>query len=379
LANSTKLAHSFILSPSLILCRHLFGSQPISTSFGLNNRVTRNTTNSHHHHYARINNDVPGFHKLIRDGTHCELCHTDKANSDIEFYKNLRDRFRLSQSVVQDFYERYLQKTAITHTTIVGIHIRAGNGETGDFAVRGRNIDNINIWLDNLTELLVKASRRQNWRNTVLFIATDTPYLIDRIRSLLLQKNTGGESAITVVNRDQIRPSTGSGVLFGQQGTVESRGEDCLRGWEDTMIDMMLLSHVDVLIAARPSSFTQSLPMSLVLATESSSRRVAEPYCEVNTNATTMQCFGNFSDWCCRGRTSFSLQGIQRYEYVRMPSNLFAAELNSDNKTLQKKLKIQKRPERGCAPLPAGSKQICLPYDWSEFVVKPRELLTGGT
>jgi hypothetical protein len=306
----------------------------------------------------------------MRNGSHCHTCHAEKAHRDAEFYQDLRDRFQHRRSTVLDFYHSHLRKTPAT--IVLGMHIRAGNGESGDFAQRGRNIDSISLWLEQLTDLILQAYREHRWKDAVLFLATDTPYLVDQVSTLLLEKKRWDEAAITVVHRDQIRPTEGSGVFFGQHGNVESTGSDCLQGWEDTMIDMILLSHTDVVIAARPSSFTQSLPMSLVLATNSSTRRVDQPYCEVNTNATTMQCFSSFSDWCCRGRTEFSLQGIQRYDYLRMPGNLFSAELNSDDLTLQKKLKVQKRPEPGCIPIPAGSKQICLPYDWSEFVVKPR-------
>ena len=322
------------------------------------------------HHYARINNDVPGFHKLLRNGSHCHVCHAEKAHNDVEFYADLRDRFQHHRSTVADFYQLHLRKNPTT--IVIGMHIRAGNGESGDFAQRGRTIENIDVWLEHLTDLIVQASRDHHWNDVVLFLATDTPHLVDQLQALLLRKKQWNESGITVVHRNQIQPTEGSGVLFGQQGDVESTGDDCLRGWEDALADMILLSHADVVIAARPSSFTQSLPMSLVLATNSSTRRVAEPYCEVNADASKMTCFGNFSDWCCRGRTAFSLTRIQNYEYLRMPGDLFSAELNSDDLTLQRKLKLAKRPEQGCIPVPAGSKQICLPYDWSKFDVKPR-------
>jgi hypothetical protein len=357
---------------SFLLCSYLFGPQPILNS-NQHNSSTTTISESQYHHYARINNDVPGFHKLLRNGSHCHICHAAKAQRDTAFYQDLRARFQSRRPTVLDFYHAHLRPTP--DTIVVGLHIRAGNGESGDFRARGRNIDHLALWLDHLTDLLLRAYREQHWTEAVLFLATDTPSLVDQLRELLLQKRHWDESAIAVVHREQIRPTEGSGVLFGQHGRVESNGNNCLQGWEDTMIDMILLSHADVVIAARPSSFTQSLPMSLVLATDASTRRVEQPYCEVNTNATEMQCFSTFSDWCCRGRTEFSLLGIQRYEYLRMPGNLLDAELNRDDLTLQKKLKIQPRPESGCIPLPAGSKQICLPHDWSEFVVKPRPVL----
>jgi hypothetical protein len=351
---------------------HLFGPQmiPIPTSvvFEESSLFQYNQVN----HYARINNDVPGFHKLIRDGKQCVVCSVEKAKSDTEFYKNLRERFRLRRSVVDVYYQNNLKQNFTSNRTVVGIHIRAGNGEKGDFSIRGRSINNINAWLDNLAKLILKQARAQNWRNAVLFIATDTPPLVDRLRAVLRRMQRSNNRIISVVKRDQFRPVEGSGVLFGQQGNIERIGEDCLHGWEDTIVDMMLLSKVDILIAARPSSFTQSLPMSLVLASDGIKRLFKDPYCEVNLNATKMKCFSDFTDWCCHGRTSFALQDIQKYEYLRMPGKLFATDLNHDDLNIQKKLKIQQRPETGCNPLPAGSKQVCLPYNWSNFVIKPR-------
>jgi hypothetical protein len=333
---------------------YLFGPQPVPAATG--------GTITSYQQYARINNDVPGFSKLIRDGS-CASCHRDKAAADIHFYRDLRERFRL-KAAVDEFRRRHF-----VGKIVIGMHIRAGNGERGDFADRGRGIGNVQQWLDSLTDQLLAAAQEQNWGDAVLFLATDTPSMIDRVRTLVLKKKH--HKVIDVVHLDQPRPAEGSGVLFGVQGEIERQGNQCLRGWESTIMDMMLLSHADVLIAARPSSFTQSLPMQLALATGGATRAVEHPYCEVNLNATAMRCYTDFADWCCRGRTEFSLQGIQRYDYLRMPHpNTFPLDI-ADPET-RRRFKINHRPDGGCVPLPEGSKQVCLPYDWSEFVVKPR-------
>lgn len=331
---------------------HLFGPQPVHA-------IVSNTS---YHQYARTNNDVPGFFKLIRDGS-CASCNLNKAAADVSFYRDLRDRFRL-QSVVDAFRARHF-----SGKTVVGMHIRAGNGERGDFKIRGRGIGNMTKWLDSLTDQLLAAAKNQKWGDAVLFLATDTPSVIDNVRKLLSKENE--LMAVDVVSVDQFRPAEGSGVLFGVQGKIERQNELCLQGWENTIMDMMLLSHADVLIAARPSSFTQSLPMQIVLATDEANRVVAHPYCEVNPDATEMRCYSDFADWCCRGRTVFSLQGIQRYDYLRMPHPSTSTLDIADSET-RRRLKIRNRPDGGCIPLPAGRKQICLPYDWSEVVVKAR-------
>jgi len=335
---------------------YLFGPQPVEE--------TVNVTKQHQ--YARINNDVPGFQKLIRKGDdNCSACDLNKATADAAFYAGLRDRFRL-RTFVDDLRTKHFGLGSGQQLTVIGMHIRAGNGETGDFSDRGRGIGDTETWLQSLAKQLLEAHRAQDWGDSVLFLATDTPSLIDTVRDLLAQD-------IPVVHLDQVRPEEGSGVFFGEQGKIAQKGKQCLQGWENTMMDMMLLSYTDVLIAARPSSFTQSLPMQLVLATPKTTRRVPQPFCEVNPAATEMRCYSDFSDWCCNGKTDFSLQGIrQTYDYLRMPQNNTPSILNIADPAVQKKYKINDRPIDGCIPRPQGWKQVCLPYNWSEFVVEPR-------
>ena len=333
--------------------------------------------------YARINNDVPGFNKIYRQGNTKECpCVSDKLKHDAHFYSSHRNRFRAKTKVDKFRNEHFLR-----NTTIIGMHIRAGNGEKGDFAHRGRSIDNVGEWVQNLAKLLLE---QKEWGTVQkLFLATDTPSIVPHLKELF-------GSHIQLIHLNQIRPEEGSGVLFGERGKVLNKGIACKRGWMATIMDMILLSHADVVIAARPSSFTQSMPMSLVLSTPKESRKVSKPFCEVNPTATEMNCFVDVSvlylrllssvvfdgnnmiqpvlttfvlsiqlvDWCCRGMSNFSLSGIkQKYEYLRMPES---------NKIDSDKYKILSRPDGGCVPRPEGWKQPCLPYDFSEFQVISR-------
>lgn len=351
---SSMISHSMIFD----IASHLFGTQSIPNWI-------KSPASANMGQYARINNDVPGFKKLIRDGS-CVSCNVEKARTDVAFYLDLRDRFRLKPAV-EKFRTRHF-----TGKAVIGMHIRAGNGESGDFVQRGRAIYNLTMWMDSLTDQLVAIVKSQKWdNNAVIFIATDTPSLVDRIRMLLVEKKTpNSRTAVPVVHFDQVRPSEGSGVYFGVQGKVHSEGVECLHGWENTLTDMMLLSYADMVVAARPSSFTQSLPMSIVLARNTSARLAQNPYCEISPNATEMQCFRDFYDWCCRGRTEFSLKGIQRYDYLRMPQSDIGDDVDVENAITRKRFKISQRPESGCVPTPTNTKQICLPFNWSEFVLK---------
>jgi hypothetical protein len=309
---------------------HLFGPQPLEELVNVTDL----------HRSARVHNDVPGFTKLVRKGPKGECtCSFDKAEEDVSFYQNMRKRFRLKDQVEAFRRKHFLNK----NVTVVGMHIRAGNGETGDFTRRGRVIGNADEWLQNVVDQLVRA----NWGPSVLYIATDTPPMIEKLRTLLNGK-------MTVVSFEQDRPQHGSGVLFGERGKVVTTGGKCLEGWENSLMDMLLLSHADVVVAARPSSFGQSMPLSLVLATPQESRKAMHPYCELNPTGTAMRCYQDFREWCCTGTTSFSLEGIQRHDYLRMPPETVD----------EKKLKLRLRDHGGCFPRPEGWKQTCLPYDW---------------
>jgi hypothetical protein len=120
---------------------------------------------------------------------------------------------------------------------------------------------------------------------------------------------------MTVVTMDQTRPAEGGGVMFGEHGKVLNSGPQCLTGWVSTMSDMILLSHADVVIASRPSSFTQAMPLSLVFGSSTSPSTseaggVPKEFCDVNVNATEMRCYRSFLDWCCNGTSRLGTEGM---------------------------------------------------------------------
>lgn len=318
---------------------YLFGPQPLSDLVNVTD-IGR---------FTRVNNEVGGFVKLIRKGPNKSCaCSSDKDLADSEFYTGLRERFS-AKAQVDDFRRRHF-----ANVTSIGIHIRAGNGEVGDFASRGRSIHDKERWLQRIVTLILN----QDWGPSILFVATDTPDLISKFRVLLRGK-------IPVVQFEQQHPPPGSGVFFGERGSVINDGNVCLTGWEGAFADMMLLSYSDVVLSARPSSFTQSLPLSLVLTKPKLQRRTVKAFCEVNPNATEMICYEDYHEWCCYGDTSFHLDGIQKYEYLRVPTFGF---VESNLK------KIQDRAQGDCIPRPGGVKQKCLPYDWSDFSITTKSV-----
>jgi hypothetical protein len=315
---------------------HFFGPQPVEEVL----KLTFGNNNSSNLH-IKVNNEVPGFTKLIREGPNSTCrCDDDRFDADIELFTGLRNRFR-DRGRVDRFREEYFDGH-----TVIGLHIRAGNNEQGDFVRKNRTIQNTDQWSESMADLLVSLAA--NFTNPpLLFLATDTAAILSKFETLLQGK-------IPVVHLTQHRVEHGKGVLFGEGGSVETQGEACLNGWSDSFSDMMLLSHADVVIAGRPSSFTQSIPMTMVLSTPKEERKVLQSFCEVNPAATEMVCYEDLKDWCCRGVTSFSLHSIQRYDYRRMPRIP-----GLDPKDFRHHLKV--RPEE-CTPTPHSGRE-CLPYE----------------
>jgi hypothetical protein len=307
-------------------------------------RAAKGTTDNLH---MKVNNECPGFSRITREGPNATCkCRADRFDSDIELYAGIRERFRHKDRVERFRSEHFEGRT------VIGLHLRAGNGETGDFVLKNRTIHNEDEWSRSMSKLLFSLSR--NFTDPpLLFIATDTPHIVSNFKMIL-------NDTMPVVELSQDRVGHGEGVMFGARGSVTNSGDKCLDGWSDSLSDMMLLSYTDVVVAGRPSSFTQSVPMTLSLATPKSKRKVRQSFCEVNPEATAVQCYEDLMDWCCNGVTSFSLRSIQRYDYRRMPP-LEGLNL-ADYQT-----KIRKRSQTpgDCIPTPMHRRN-CLPYKFPD-------------
>lgn len=341
---SIRVFFGFCTDPVQEVFSYFFGPQPYDEAKAMaTNSTSPNLV-------LKVNNEAPGFKRLVREGPNGTCpCTDDRLESDVEFFRGIRDRYR-AKDKVDKFRTEFF-----TNYTVIGMHVRAGNGETGDFERKNRTIPDISKWQNAIGELLVSIS--SNWTHAhppLLFIATDTPTVTTSFRTLLADK-------MPVIDLSQDRVDHGTGVLFGAQGNIATEGQVCLEGWESVYSDMMLLSHADVVLAARPSSFTQSIPMTLVLSTDKSQRKVLRSYCEVNPAATEYVCYEDLLDWCCNGVTSFSLSGIQRYDYKRVPRIP-----GLDEKDYQHHIKRRPRGRNQCMPTPAdnGSGVPCLPYQF---------------
>jgi hypothetical protein len=331
-------------------------------------------------------NEVPGFIAIARSPTHGNSshcpCHADKIQADWELYSSLRRRFRAKKLVDAFVQEHFASKT------VIGIHVRAGNGEGGDFVRKGRTIQNPTVWVQQVSQLLQDFLKQQSPSipSPVLYIATDTPSMVALFRRAL--------DPIPVLELPQHgRREEGQGVLFGVSDQVHNkdgsnRNDDyssCLQGWTDTLMDMFLLSHADVVVAAKPSSFSQTAPMSLAFG--NTHRKLSKAYCEVIPqireeiiNATTtvvhelppkLQCFDSYEDWCCNYSTwiRFRHNGPQGGDHLH--SKEFVKFLAAEQRATfaQRQYPIMRnrslycrRPQRGRTG--GGLKDKCLPYAW---------------
>lgn len=232
----------------------------------------------------------------------------DRFESDRELYQQLRSRF-----LFRDESELFMRNLDFGNHTVIGMHLRAGNNETGDFEAKKRSfgMENIDQWVDNMCEHVKKiVSRRDPKYPPLLFIATDTPSLVGVFRAKLA-------GILPVIDFQQKRKE--DGVFFGTTQDMTKGGDDCLRGWVDAINDIYILSSADLILAARTSSFAQSMPFSMAF-TKRSDRKTRDSWCEVSPDAKGMRCYSEVMDWCCKGTSGFVLDGILAgYEHARLP------------------------------------------------------------
>ena len=193
-----------------------------------------------------------------------------KDQSDLQMYQHLAARFQERHSGVQQWKDRL----RFDDHTVIGLHIRQGNGEAGDFQSKGRGIQAVpeNAWIDNLARLLLNFTEtaeidkvETSKRSILVFLATDSgnvTKLVAKLQQSLAMAADSSNPSISipkVVTVQQPRIPDGKGVSY--QYMFDSK-EACLESWVSQMTDMVLLAESDVVIAGQYSSFTQTIPLS---------------------------------------------------------------------------------------------------------------------
>eukprot|EP00536_Pseudo-nitzschia_multiseries_P016369 jgi/Psemu1/45932/gm1.45932_g len=211
------------------------------------------------------------------------------AVSDERFYRQLRSTFRFNDRI-----KSFVKTHKFAKRIVVGVHVRAGNGERGDFQIKKRGIQNPDVFYKNMVDtirLLIgkmqqaaaaavaaaaveattpTAQQQQQQKllePPLVFVATDDPAVLDVLTKLLREdsnnnNNTidgGVATVVEVVSFPQTHMETGKGVTFKKQ-EFESN-EQCRENWISQIVDSLILGMADALVCARYSSFTQSMPL----------------------------------------------------------------------------------------------------------------------
>eukprot|EP00531_Pseudo-nitzschia_arenysensis_P014318 CAMPEP_0116145592 /NCGR_PEP_ID=MMETSP0329-20121206/16682_1 /TAXON_ID=697910 /ORGANISM="Pseudo-nitzschia arenysensis, Strain B593" /LENGTH=664 /DNA_ID=CAMNT_0003641221 /DNA_START=34 /DNA_END=2028 /DNA_ORIENTATION=+ len=274
--------------------------------------------------------------------------------SDVDFYRRLEDNYEFKKEI-REFQDKHKWNE---RPLVIGLHLRTGNGEDEHFAESGRasslDIDESTMIsrLLRLTMMAVDQEMKhfgdetpgleQRWQGhgensalrPLLFVATDTAHLVPMIENMMNSGTMKDENRLTpstgtleVLTWPQDRLPKNAGVSFD---ALQGKGDRCLHGWRSAMSDSLLLSKTDILIAAKRSTFTQSLPMTLgfdrnrnknsydrILSvakdgkirsrfddSRSKEKKVGRfAFCEVNeTSSIDMTCFADARSWLFRGK-----------------------------------------------------------------------------
>ena len=280
---------------------HLFGKD----------EVLIHSSNRHAQSYSKtsadvappllISNEVPGYKpyatRQLRDS---ELAR-QLFEASVDLYRQLRTRFLdrhhgMLRNFINKEGEGFFDRSRYI---VIGIHVRAGNGETGEFVEKDRGIEDMSDWFENMAAVVCRYIADEGLatirgKRILLYVATDTASVIDLLRDAFINTD------IEVLSFPQTR-SNGEGPSY------QVNDESCLEAWENQMIDMTLLSLSDAIIAARYSSFTQTMPLALLFGDIRGQQRhgdISYPYCEMSRDGTSMACFKSFQGWKARTRPS---------------------------------------------------------------------------
>jgi hypothetical protein len=242
-----------------------------------------NDDNDHHHQgkVVLVRNDVSGYYagQAYKNAQLPLSVHHDTEGAWREKLRADRVLFEgLQRSVpVSDFQDR-VQWGA---HTVIGLHVRTGNGERDHFVQAGRNCSGV-VDVGTIQSLLQELWTTSSLsKPPMVFVATDTASVIPVLRTAL--------HPWPVIALEQPRVAPGRGVSYQ---SWKDDTEQCLSGWKAAATDMALLAESDILVATTRSTFTQILPLSLVLA------RPGRQFCEMS--GTSMACFSGLDAWLYR-------------------------------------------------------------------------------
>jgi len=262
-----------------------------------------------------VKNDCHGYYagqnyKNARQGIPVSYTRQDmpffrKLDTDHEMFEMLRDKFQFTTEL-----EAFRQQYQFDQSFVVGIHVRAGNGEQDHFvqAQRGTTVD-LHVFLWNLVQLLHRGWTKlaRSDKPSLIFLATDTPSIIPILQQQMQQawNNRTIPIPLLVTYPQHQLPSQG-GVTYSQVKV----GQACLDAWKAMMVDTILLGRSNLLIAAMRSSFTQIMPLSMVFHHDhrndggggggGDEDDKVQKFCEVSESGRSMTCLRKREAWLFR-------------------------------------------------------------------------------
>jgi hypothetical protein len=248
-----------------------------------------------------VRNDVRGYyagqeyknHQLASNKQTRQVWR-DKLESDATFFRELLQRFT---TLHQSDYSKFIQQHNWHDYTVIGVHIRAGNGEQDHFVQAGRN-QGLELYQAPALALSISKiasemlSSHTSIKPVMVFVATDTMGWIDALRKSLDEHK---------------------GVSY-QEWT---KGEACWEGWKTSMMDMALMASARVVLATTRSTFTQILPLSIVLGKNRMqdgdvAAKSRYYYCEmdmtIHSGTLVTSCFDSLDSWLWRKESPWTIK-----------------------------------------------------------------------
>ena len=246
-----------------------------------------------------------------------------KLKSDATFLEDLFDRKLTCRDQIQRFQEKHHWKDHM----VIGIHLRAGNGEQQHFTKAKRDMHmsyNTTVTIQTIHLLLKQLLiflQHQRSKPPLIFLATDTASYIPLLRHSMALLS------ISVVVWEQPRVPDGHGVSYA---AWQQQKHQCMQGWMASAADMALLASVDLLIAATRSTFSQIAPAAIVFHRNVDHQDLV--YCEIDLPVHRMTCFRDQLSWLLRqphqhGIVTF---GINKF-HGGMASMTNSVDKNDDN------------------------------------------------
>ncbi|CAB9511711.1 expressed unknown protein [Seminavis robusta] len=243
--------------------------------------------------YYRTDGEVGGYWALKH-----KYCAKEELHAYYKFFAEIMDRYRYKDKIQQYVRDNFDNQLAI------GIHVRDGNGEKGDFTEKNRQIGiTPEEWVKKVSAHILKYLETVKQDNggqeppqPVLFVAADNQDYMG-----LFQIQLMGQINVVEWSPEQ-HQQAGTGVFLGQRQEEGLDEDTCFDKWKAMLGDMMLLASTDVLIAGQFSSFSQTMPLNVVLGKPKEQKKVRRPYCEVHGEGKWFDCYEDQMDWCTHAK-----------------------------------------------------------------------------